>query len=104
MAKFHDIVGFTQTVETSPGVWEEQAIERTYYGDIIRMNGSNTYSDSVNPNIRINHAVEILADEYALSHISDIRYARWMNNTWKVTSFEVKRPRIVLYLGENYVG
>lgn len=102
MAKFHGKVGFTTTEETSPGVYEEVATERTYKGDLTRMNGSHIASEGLNPNVRINHTLSIMADKYALSHISDVRYVEWLGKHWKVTSFEVNRPRIVLYLGELY--
>lgn len=103
MAKFYGKIGFTTTEETAPGVWEEVATERIYKGNLTRVNGSQTVnSETLNPNVRINHALEIIGDKYAWLHVSDIRYAEWMNKRWKVTSFEVKRPRIVLYLGELY--
>ena len=38
MAKFYGQIGYIQNVEDeeNPGVWEEQAIEKPYYGDITR--------------------------------------------------------------------
>ena len=36
MAKFYGAIGYVETVETSPGVWEEQITERNYYGELVR--------------------------------------------------------------------
>ena len=30
MAKYYGVIGYVETVETSPGVWEEQITERNY--------------------------------------------------------------------------
>ena len=34
--KFYGPIGYAETVETKPGVWEEQIAERMYYGDLTR--------------------------------------------------------------------
>ena len=36
MAKFYGAIGFAETVETDPGIWEEKIVERSYSGDVIR--------------------------------------------------------------------
>ena len=36
MAKFYGTIGYAVTVEVRPDVWEEQIVERTYCGDLIR--------------------------------------------------------------------
>ena len=38
MAKFYGQVGYAESVETTPGVWEEQIVERDYCGDLIKNN------------------------------------------------------------------
>ena len=35
-AKFYGEIGYGETVETSPGVYEDIIVERKYYGDVIR--------------------------------------------------------------------
>ena len=36
MAKFYGLVGYAETAQTAPGVYEEQIVEYPYYGDLIR--------------------------------------------------------------------
>ena len=36
MAKFYGNIGFLDTVETEPGIWEETFQEKPYYGDLVR--------------------------------------------------------------------
>lgn len=36
MAKWYGMIGYAETVETTPGNWDEQLTERPYYGDVIR--------------------------------------------------------------------
>jgi hypothetical protein len=36
MAKFYGSIGYSETTETKPGVWEEGITERKYSGDVIR--------------------------------------------------------------------
>ena len=36
MAKFHGAIGFAETVETDPGIWEEKIVEHSYSGDVVR--------------------------------------------------------------------
>ena len=42
MAKFYGKIGYSETNETSPGVWTETIIERNYYGDLLRNFKKNT--------------------------------------------------------------
>ena len=36
MAKYYGAIGYSETTETAPGVWEETITERNYYGDVIK--------------------------------------------------------------------
>ena len=36
MAKFYGSVGYAETLQTAPGVHEEQIVEYPYYGDLTR--------------------------------------------------------------------
>ena len=50
--KFYGPIGYAETVETKPGVWEEQIAERMYYGDLTRntrrLQSSETLNDDIN--------------------------------------------------------
>jgi hypothetical protein len=103
--KWHDVVGFVGvTVETDPGVYENQMIERYYYGDVIRDTRSLTGDDKVNNDISVANSFRIVADAYAGEHIFAMRYLRWQGVLWAVESVEVQHPRLLVRLGGKYDG
>lgn len=102
MAKFYGAIGYAQTVETEPGIWEEVITERNYYGDLIRNTRNLQTSGNVNDNVNISNEISILADPYANEHIYSMRYVEFMGAKWKVNSVEVKYPRLILSVGGLY--
>lgn len=103
--RFYGKVGFMQTFETAPGVYEEQITERSYYGDVLR--NSRRYSGSsekVNDDLDINNEISIVADAYAYQNFHALRYVEWMGAKWKVSSVTVERPRLILSVGGVYNG
>ena len=102
MAKFYGKIGYMQSVESEPGYWEEQSIERDYYGDITRNTSKYQQSGQVNDNIVINNILSIVADPYANENFQHMRYVKWMGTKWKIINVEVQYPRILLTLGGMY--
>lgn len=105
MARFFGIVGYGEPGEVRAGVWEDVITERPYFGDVTR----NTLQfregeQGVNNNLSVSHSVEVVADAYANEHIYAIRYVEWAGSLWTVTNVEVRRPRLLLRLGEKYNG
>lgn len=100
MAKFFGVIGFNEgTVETRPGVWEQQVVERQYYGDLIRNSRRLQQTDQLNDDINISNEISIVADPYANANFHSIRYVEFMGAKWKVTNVEVQYPRLKLTLG-----
>ena len=93
-----------ETVETDVSVWTEVIKEYAYYGKVLTNSKSWETADQENDNLRVNVRISILADPYARQHFHNIRYLNWMGTNWKVSSVEVKFPRLVLSLGDVYVG
>ena len=104
MAKFYGPIGFTETVETEPGVWSDLATERNYYGDVIRNVRSLQTTDQVNDNINVTNTISIVSDPYANDHFHSIKYVTWQGVKWKISSVEVQFPRLLLTLGSPYTG
>ena len=102
--KFYGKIGFwDETVETKPGVFKPQIVEKEYYGDLIRDNRKfQERSDYQNDDFRLNNQISILADLYVQQHLASIKYVIWNNAKWKVSTVEVNYPRINLYLGGVY--
>lgn len=104
MAKFYGAIGYAETVETNPGVWQEQIVERNYYGEVIRNSRKLQGTDRVNDDINIAAEISILADPYANQHFHAMRYVEFMGAKWKITNVVPQRPRLILTLGGVYNG
>ena len=104
MGRFYGSVGYGQSVEVAPGVWEEEIVEREYYGDILRNSRSLTQGEKVVSDISVGNRISIVADAYALDHIFNMKYVVWSGARWIVSSVDVERPRLVLSLGGVYNG
>lgn len=104
MAKFYGLIGYAETVEVSPGVWEEQITERPYYGDLMRNSRRLQTVNQLNDNLNISNELSIVSDPFAERNFHAIRYATYMGTKWKVTNVEVSYPRLTLTLGGVYNG
>ena len=104
MAKFFGKIGYAETVETTPGVWEEKIAEREYFGDLIRNTRSLQSGEQLNDNINISNEISIVADPFAYENFHSMRYVEFMNAKWKISSVEVQYPRLILSVGGLYNG
>ncbi len=102
MAKFYGAIGYAETKETSPGVWEEEITEREYFGDLIRSSRRLQASDNLNDNIVINNEISIVSDPYAYENFHAMRYVVFMGAKWKIASVEAQYPRLIISIGEVY--
>lgn len=104
MAKFYGKIGYAKTVETNPGVWQEQITERSYFGDLGRNTRMLQSSSQLNDNINISNEISIVADPFANQNFHLMRYVEFMGAKWKITNVEVKYPRLILTVGGVYNG
>ena len=104
MGKFFGAIGYAETIETSPGIWEETITERNYKGDVTHLSRRLENGEHLNSNVNVNHSISIVADAYAYENVLSMRYATWLGARWKITDVEVQRPRLILTLGGVYNG
>lgn len=106
MAKFHGVIGFLVTEETTPGVWEERIVTPPpYSGDVLRFSSQySPSSEKLNDDITIKNRISIIADPFAIGNFYNIRYVEWLGTKWKVTDVEVDYPRLILSIGGVYNG
>lgn len=105
MAKWYGSIGFVETVETEPGIWEPTETIRQYYGDII----SNTRrwsekQDSTNDDISINNRISVVADSYIQNHLHILKWIEYGGCKWKVSDITINFPRIEFGFGGVYNG
>lgn len=104
MAKFYGVIGYSETIETEPGVWEDRITERSYQGDLIRNTRRLQSSGGINDDVNISNEISILADPFAYQNFHAMRYVEFMGAKWKVANVEVQYPRLILSLGGVYNG
>jgi len=104
MTRFFGVVGYGESTETAPGVWNDVITEREYYGDITYTLRRLQDAEQLNDNIVTSNAISILADPYANENFVAIRYVAWAGTLWTVNTVEVQSPRLILRLGGVYNG
>jgi hypothetical protein len=104
MAKYHGVIGFGESTETSPGVWEDTIVEHPYYGDVERNSRTLQEGSYLNDDLSVGNSISIVADAYANTHFFAIRYVSWAGTLWKVSNVDVQSPRLLLRLGDVYNG
>lgn len=106
MPKFYGVIGFSSTVEDpeKSGIYKPTIVEKKYFGDLLKNVKRAESGDGINDNIVLSNQISIISDPYARENFSMIAYATFMGTRWKVTSVEVRYPRLILTLGGVYNG
>lgn len=104
MNKWYGKVGYIETSEIEPGIWDEEETVREYYGDLVRKSSKFKVSGNVNDDRDVSAELSIMADSYADLHFYSIRYVEFGGVKWSVNSVEPRRPRLILSLGGVYNG
>jgi hypothetical protein len=104
MTRFFGRVGYGESVETAPGVWVDEIVEHSYYGDVVRNARHLQEGENLNLDLSVRNSISIVADAYANNHFFAIRYVEWAGTLWTVQAVEVQSPRLLLRLGEVYNG
>ena len=104
MPKFYGNIGYAISKETAPGVWVEDIVEHKYSGDVYRNTRKLQSGNQVNDSIDISNEISILSDPFANENFHSMRYVTYMGAKWKVSSVEVRYPRLMLTVGGLYNG
>lgn len=104
MAKYYGNIGFGESREQAPGVWEDVIIEKPYYGDVIRDTLEVEAHEKVLNDLRTGNSFSILADGYAENNFFAMRYIQWAGALWAIRQVEVRRPRLIIRIGGVYNG
>ena len=104
MNKWYGNVGYVETVEVQPGIWDELETVRPYYGEFVKKSSKFRVSGEVNDDRDVSVELSIVADPYSDLHFHSIRYAEFGGVKWKVNTVEPRRPRLILSLGGEYNG
>jgi len=104
MAKFLGKIGYGESQESVPGVWEDTIVEREYRGDVLKNTRKSLDGEKINNDLTVGNSISIVADAYANNNFFAIRYVEWAGTLWTVSDVEVQSPRLILRLGGVYNG
>ena len=104
MAKFYGEIGFSETVETAPGVYVDQIVPHPYYGDIERQGRRWEQGESINDDLVVNNYISIVADDFVHKNAGKMKWVSFFGSKWKIRSVEMEYPRIKLTLGGVWNG
>lgn len=106
MPKFCGTIGFSTSVEEpeGSGIYKNKFVTKKYLGDILKNTKRAETGEGVNDNVVLSNQISIISDPYARENFSMIAYVTFMGTRWKVTSVEVRYPRLILTLGGVYNG
>lgn len=103
--KYSGNAGFRITdVEVEPDVFEPQVVVKKVRGDVVtsRYHHDQNGDKSTIDNIRITNQISLVADQFFMKHISNLLYLEYQEVKWKVESFTIRPPRVILDLGGVY--
>lgn len=102
MSRYYGKIGYATTVETSRGIWEQQIVERGYYGDVMSFRESIGGRDTIVGSVEIHNQISVISDPYAINNFQNARYITWHGTKWCITSIEVEYPRLIIQIGGVY--
>ena len=68
MSKWYGVIGFVDSLETSPGVWENIAVEVQMYGDMTRNHKRWEQGHSINDDITLQNELSVVYDSNAVQY------------------------------------
>ena len=101
--RFFGKIGFEETSETSPGIWEPTITYRDYIGDVNRNQRRwQDQNNSINDDVNISNEISVVADSYILENLGSMKCVEFGGAFWKISWINVQYPRVVLTLGGVY--
>lgn len=79
-------------------------MELKYRGDVLRNTRTYREGESINDDLSLSNSISIVADNYAVENMLNMRYVKLKGVRWKISDVEIQRPRLILRLGEVYNG
>lgn len=104
MARFYGAIGYALQQETKPGVWTDTIVEKNYRGDVVLDQRRWNVDEKLNDNLNFDNSISIVADDYAYTNLGHMKYVIWNGQPWKIKSFIINRPRLILQIGGVYNG
>lgn len=96
-------LGFVLTQETTAGVWVPKTIVRQVTGTVEQRAYRWEDTQTINANLDITNQLSIVYDSFLTQNMFAMRWATWMGKKWNITRIDIRPPRMILYLGKEYI-
>ena len=97
--KWYGQIGFYSNEMIKPGVYEDQIVEREYYGDVLKNYKRDQSDSTINDEFTINNTIRVLSDPFLQEHYYSARYITFMGNKWKIKSIDFQWPAMTFEIG-----
>lgn len=104
MAKYYGKIGFKVSKETSPGVYEDKIVFKSYRGDVLKNYIKSENSSNLTDDVNVSKMISIIGTQFAFKNFQSIRCVEYMGALWKVTTVDIQHPRLILTIGGVYNG
>ena len=104
MARFYGVIGFADTVETTPGIARDVIIERKFFGNVLRAGVRSVEGDHILPNPALSNSLSLVGSKYAFANVKNMRYIKYEGELWKIDTVTVEKPRMIIGMGDVYTG
>ena len=95
-------IGYALVAETQPGVWTEEVVDKKYYGEVVTDNRKFTDQNQINDNLNISNNISVVSNKFMLDNMSYMKYITFLKSKWKISSVDIKPPRIIITMGGLY--
>lgn len=106
MNKWCGIIGFaiSTKVPEKGNYYEDEIVERKFYGDIVRNTRRWETGESVNDSPNISNSISVIADSFVFENLQYMKYVEFCGALWKINSIDVQAPRLILGIGGAWNG
>lgn len=102
--RFFGKIGFIQVENQGDGIYEPSYVERDYGGVFNRKSYHVSQGESVIDDISLSNEISVFADSFIYDNLSRMAYVVIDGNKWKISSVELRYPRIIVRSGGVFNG
>lgn len=101
--KWSGLIGYSTVTETEPGIWTESIVEKKTSGDLLtNMGRYSADSNTPNDSFTVSNKISIVSNSFVKENLGSMKYLTFMGSKWKISTAEIKYPRILITLGGVY--
>lgn len=101
--KYRGEVGFIINEETEPGIWKPYSMVQEVRGEVIQNTVSWNEGDTINSDVKFQNRISIVLSNFLTQNMMALRWITYMGVRFKISKIELKPPRMIFTLGDEYI-